>query len=272
MRIIVLIKQVPEMDRVEFDSEKGVIDRKSAGVEINPFDLNALETAVQIKEKIGGEIIALSMGPPRADKTLREAVARGADRGILLSDGKFAGADTRATSFTLAHAIKKLAPFDLVIAGEMTVDGDTAQVGPQTAEYLDIPHVAYVTALDEVDTSSLTVTCNIWEGSYRKRMHLPGLITVTKDINFPRLPELRAKMKAREVQISRWEYAAFSDILKPEQIGLKGSPTQVKKITIPPPPERRGQMFSEEELEAALSGVENNIREKRLTGGNREND
>jgi len=267
LRIIVLIKQVPEMDRVKFDSEKGVIDRKSAGVEINPFDLNALETAVQIKEQVGGEIIALSMGPPRAEKTLREAVARGADRGILLSDGKFAGADTRATSFTLARAIEKAAPFDLVIAGEMTVDGDTAQVGPQTAEYLDIPHVAYVTDLEEASDSSLTVTCNIWEGSYRKRMHLPGLITVTKDINFPRLPELKNKMKSREVEICRWDFSTFSDNLSPEQTGLKGSPTQVKKITIPPPIERKGQVFSPEETDEALAAIEKICREKRVSGG-----
>ncbi len=267
MQIIVLIKQVPEMDRVRFDSEKGVIDRKSAGVEINPFDLNALETAVQIREQIGGEITALSMGPGRAEKALREAIARGADRGILLSDKKFAGADTRSTSFTLAQAIKKLAPFDLVIAGEMTVDGDTAQVGPQTAEYLDIPHIAYVTSLDDIEVKNITVTCNIWEGSYRKRLHLPGLITVTKDINFPRLPELRAKMESREAEITRWDYSTFSSLLSPEQIGLKGSPTQVKKITIPPPIEREGQVFSGEELEKAVAALEKICREKQLTGG-----
>lgn len=267
MQIIVLIKQVPEMDRVKFDSEKGVIDRKSAGVEINPFDLNALETAVQIKEKVGGEIIALTMGPPRAEKTLREAIARGADRGILLSDGKFAGADTRSTSFTLAHAIKKIGPFDLVIAGEMTVDGDTAQVGPQTAEYLDIPHIAYVTGLDEITALSLTVTCNIWDGSYRKRLHLPGLITVTKDINFPRLPELKNKMRAREVEIPRWDFSTLSDVLSPEDTGLKGSPTQVKKITIPPPVERKGQVFSAEEMEKALAAIEKICREKQISGG-----
>ena len=144
MRIVVPIKQVPDMTEVKFDVEKGRVDRSSAGAEINPFDMNALETAVQVKEKLGGTISAVSMGPPQAEAALRDALSRGVDEAVLLVDKAFAGADTLATSYTLAVAIKKMGEFDLIVCGEKTVDGDTGQVGPEIAEHLDIPHVAYV--------------------------------------------------------------------------------------------------------------------------------
>ena len=132
--IVVPIKQVPDMERVKFDKEKGTVDRSSAPGEINPFDLNALEAAVQIKEKLGATVTTVSMGPPQAEAALRDALSRGADRGILLVDKAFAGADTWATSYTLASAIQRLGQTDLIVCGEKTVDGDTAQVGPAVAE------------------------------------------------------------------------------------------------------------------------------------------
>lgn len=245
MKIVVLIKQVPDMEKVKFDQEKGVIDRKSAGTEINPFDLNALEAAVQLKEKDGTvKIIALSMGPPSADKALKEALARGADEGILLSDKSFGGADTWATSVTISAAIKKIKDFDLVIAGMQTVDGDTGQVGPEVAEILEIPHLAYVSNIEEIN-DKLKAVVDIWDGTYLKEMKMPGLITVTKDINNPRLPAFKDKMRARNAEILTWGYEDIKEYLNGEEIGIKGSPTSVKRIEIPKEAKRKGKLWRE---------------------------
>ncbi|MFW6343997.1 MAG: electron transfer flavoprotein subunit beta/FixA family protein [Sediminispirochaetaceae bacterium] len=273
MHIVVLIKQVPEMDKVRFDTEKGVIDRQSAGVEINPFDLNALEAAVRIKEEAGGTVTALSMGPPRAEDVLREAVARGADRGILLTDRRFGGSDTFATSSTLAAAVGKIGArldCDLVIAGEMTVDGDTAQVGPQTAEFLGIPHIAYVSSISAIQPDYIEVLADVWRGRYLKRLYLPALITVTKDINSPRLPSFKAKAAARKAEITRWGAEALEEELSAlgigiEKLGIKGSPTTVRSIVIPPAVKREGKIFRGN-LEEALQTVREVCREKHLLG------
>src|SRR6056297_1900876 len=168
MNIVVLIKQVPDMEKVKFDREKGVIDRKSAGTEINPFDLNALEAAVELKRKNEDiHITALSMGPPSAESALKEAIARGADQGVLLSDRNFGGADTWATSVTLAAGIKNMESSDLIIAGMQTVDGDTGQVGPEIAELLDLPHLSYVSNIEAIN-DKLTAKVDIWDGTYLK--------------------------------------------------------------------------------------------------------
>ena len=267
MKIIVLIKQVPEMEKVKFDTEKGVINRKSAGVEINPFDLNALETAVQIKEEIGGEIIGLSMGPERASESLKEAIARGADEGYLLTDSNFGGSDTIATSNVLASGIKKIGDFDLIIAGEMTVDGDTAQVGPQVAEFLNIPHISYVTNLRKIEKTNLEVTCNIWRGNYKKKIRYPGLITVTKDINTPRLPSFKDKAKARKATINKLTLEDIKEELIVDKVGIKGSPTRVKNIVIPDPVSRKGEILRGEEKEEAIKKIYNICIEKNVIKG-----
>lgn len=267
MEIIVLIKQVPEMDQVKFDAEKGVINRKSAGVEVNPFDLNALETAVRIKDKIGGKITAISLGPPRAEQALKEAVSRGADRGILLTDKVFSGSDTIATSKALSAAIRKVENFDLIIGGEMSVDGDTSQVGPQTAEYLGIPHIAYVVDIENIKNDSLVVNSSIWDGNYKMKMKLPGLITVTKDINTPQLPSLKDKMKAKKAEIIKWDFSNFEELYSREELGLKGSPTKVKNIEVPPPVSRQGKIWRKENLEQALNTITKICKEKNITGG-----
>ncbi|MDW7668342.1 MAG: electron transfer flavoprotein subunit beta/FixA family protein [Bacillota bacterium] len=243
MNIVVLIKQVPDMEKVKFDREKGVIDRKSAGTEINPFDLNALEAAVQLKDNDDSvHITALSMGPPSAESALKEALARGADEGILLSDKNFGGADTWATSMTLAAGIKKMESYDLIIAGMQTVDGDTGQVGPEVAELLDIPHVSYVSKVEEI-TDKLTAKVDIWDGTYLKEMQLPGLITVTKDINNPRLPSFKDKMRSRKAEIPVWGYNDIAESLNGEKIGIKGSPTVVKRIEVPKETQRKGKLW-----------------------------
>lgn len=244
LNIIVLIKQVPEIEKVRFDYEKGRLDRSSAGVMINPFDLNALEAAVQIREKIGGSITVISMGPMKAMEALRDAIARGADKAILLSDERFAGADTLATSYTLAAAIKKLGPFNLIICGEKTVDGDTGQVGPEVAEFLNIPHVAYVDKILEVCEDKIIVGAKMGRNYYIIELNLPGLITVTKDLNTPRLPTLRDKLRAMRAEIPVWGYEDLAKEVDEKYFGFEGSPTHVIKIYTPAMGKRRGEAIS----------------------------
>lgn len=256
MRVIVLVKQVPDMERVKFDTEKGVIDRKSAGTEINPFDLNALETALQIGEKTNSEIIVLSMGPHSAEQSIRDAISRGAHKGILLNDKKFSGSDVKATSVTICAGIKKIGNFDLIIAGMQSVDGDTGQVGAEIAQILKIPHISFVEKLNDFDYNSLTVTSNIWEGIYLKKVKLPALITVTKDINIPRLPSFKNKMLARNAEVAVWGYDDLEEHLEESQLGFKGSPTKVKKIVIPKSVNREGKMWREDYSHAVDSLIE----------------
>ena len=245
---IVLIKQVPDMDEVEFDYEEGRIDRSSADLEPNPFDLNALEEAVQYKEKLGGEVVAISMGPGQAESTLREAIARGADEGILLQGSDFAGSDTWATSVALASAIENVGDYSLIFTGEKTVDGDTGQVGPEVAEFLDIPHVPFASELKERKEEEVEVESEAWGATFVKKMSLPGLITVTKDINEPRLPSFKAKRAAKKAEIKQWGSRDIS--VDPENLGIKGSPTRVAEMEVPPPQKREPLIIREEASEA----------------------
>lgn len=243
MRIVALIKQVPDMAEVKFDVGKGRLDRTSAEAEINLFDLNVLETALQIKEKLGGVITAISMGPQHAESALRNAIARGADRGILLVDEAFSGADTLATSYTLASAIRKLGEFDLIICGEKAVDGNTGQVGPEVAEHLGIPHVAYVSKLVEVG-EKLVVVCDMEGVRYSIQTDFPALITVTRGINTPRLPSLRNKLNSRKAKVDVWDAEALSSGADRDKFGEEGSHTMVYKSTMIPSGEgRKGKIF-----------------------------
>jgi electron transfer flavoprotein beta subunit len=253
MKIIVPIKQVPDMSQVKFDTEQGRVDRNSAGVEINPFDLNALEAAVQIKEKGDGSIIAISMGPLSAESSLKDALARGADEAILLTDSAFSGSDTLATSYIISSAIKKLGDFDLIICGEKTVDGDTGQVGPEIAEHLGIPHISYVSAIKAVNPK-LVVSYEMNNTRYTVESGFPVLITVTKDINTPRLPAFSDKMKARKTDITRWTSDDLIPDITPDRVGVQGSPTRVYKVTIPSEDERKGRLFRDS-LEDAVKEV-----------------
>lgn len=254
--IIVPVKQVPDIEKVKFDRGEGRIDRSSAESEPNPFDLNALEEAVVLKERVGGRITALSMGPPQAESTLQKTLARGADRAILLTDRSFAAADTLATSVTLATAIKKIGDFDLIICGEKTVDGDTGQIGPEIAQLLDIPHVAYVSEVLERNDSSLEVSSDVWGKSYIKRLNFPGLITVTKDVNEPRLPKLKDMLEAREAEIERWGFEDLSSLVEKDRIGYEGSPTSVDEIEVAPEAERKGEIIRGDPSKAAAELVE----------------
>jgi len=231
MRFAVLIKQVPETTNVQIDPETNTLKREGVDAIMNPFDTYALEEAVRLKEKTGeGEVIAISMGPPQAEAMLREAISVGADRVVLVSDRAFAGADTWATSKTLAAALKKIG-FDLVLCGKQAIDGDTAQVGPGVATFLDIPQATYVRQIDEISKDGAKVQRLLEEGVEHLSIPLPALFTVVKDINEPRLPSLRGKMKAKKATI---EKLTAEDLGIPaEELGLKGSPTKVVKIFAP---------------------------------------
>jgi len=230
------------MNHVKFEVDRGRVDRSSAGVEINPFDLNALEAAVQIKEDVGGTVTVISMGPRRAESSLRDALARGADNAVLLEDRKFAGADTLATSYTIACAIRKLGEFDLILCGEKTVDGDTGQVGPEIAEHLNIPHIAYVSWL-EVRGRTLVAQCEMGGRAYTVESAFPVLLTITKDLNIPRLPSFRDKAKARQVVVEVWGARELSSVANTSQYGVRGSPTRVHRVIIPSEENRKGRIF-----------------------------
>ncbi len=230
MKIVVCIKQVPDTAEVRINPETGTLIREGVPSIINPFDMHAIEAGLQIREKIGGKITVLTMGPPQAETALRDAISMGADDAILLSDRVFAGSDTWATSFTLSKAIEKLGA-DIIICGKQAIDGDTAQVGPETAEFLNIPHISYVRKLEDVSQNGIRVQRLMDEGYDIIESSLPVLMTVVKELNEPRLPSLKGKMAAKKAVIKKWGQA---DILADENdLGLKGSPTQVKNIFTP---------------------------------------
>jgi electron transfer flavoprotein beta subunit len=234
VRIIVLIKQVPETTEVQIDPVTGTMRREGVASVMNPFDSYALEEGVRVKEKIGSSIVvALSMGPPQAEATLREAVALGADEGVLLCDRALAGSDTLATGFALAQAAKSIG-FDLIICGKQAIDGDTAQVGPGVAAHLDLPQATYVAKIDEISPQRIRARRLIEEGYEVLDVPLPAVITVVKEINVPRLPSLKGKMKAKKAEIRKVTVQALG--IDPSRVGLAGSPTQVWKVFTPPKP------------------------------------
>ncbi|MBU0581119.1 MAG: electron transfer flavoprotein subunit beta/FixA family protein, partial [Candidatus Margulisbacteria bacterium] len=198
---------------------------------INPFDENAIEAALVLKEKIAAKVTVISMGPPQVESALKEALARGVDDVILLSDRAFAGADTLATSYTLAEGIRTLEKPDLILFGKQAIDGDTAQVGPGVAELLGLPLITYVRKL-EIDGDKVKVE-RVFEDGYEKmEAPLPVVLTVLKEMNEPRMASLKGKMKAKKAEIKMLNADAIK--ADPEKIGLKGSPTQVVKIFTPP--------------------------------------
>jgi len=232
MNIIVCIKQVPETTEVRINPETNTLIREGVKSIINPFDMYAIEEAVQLKEKFGGKVTCLSMGPPQAEAALREAISMGVDEGILVCDRAFAGSDTWATSYTLSGAVKKLGAFDLIICGKQASDGDTAQVGPGISAHLDIPQVTYVKKVEEVKDKTMRVERMMEEGFEIIETPLPALITVVKEINEPRIPSLKGMMRSKSAKIITWGQKDLN--LDAQGIGLCGSPTQVVKIFTPP--------------------------------------
>ena len=197
MNIVVCIKQVPDTAEVRINPETNTLIRDGAPTIINPYDMHAIEAGLQIKEMTKGKVTVITMGPPQAESALREAISMGADDAVLLSDRAFAGADTWATAFTISKAIAKIGA-DIIICGKQAIDGDTAQVGPEMAEFLDIPHIAYVRKIEDIKPDSIKVQRMMDEGYDIVESSLPVLLTVVKELNQPRLPSLKGKMAAKK--------------------------------------------------------------------------
>jgi electron transfer flavoprotein beta subunit len=260
MNIVVCIKQVPDTTDVRIDPATNTLVREGVPSIINPFDMYAIEEALRLREKHGGKVTIISMGPPQVTDALKEAISLGADEAILLSDRAFAGADTWATSYTLSLGIKKLETYDLVLCGKQAIDGDTAQVGPGVAEFLDIPQVTYVKKIEQMDDKKATVWRMTEDGYDVVETSLPAMFTVVKEINEPRLPSLKGKMRAKSYQPAVWK----ADDLKadPKNIGLNGSPTNVVKIFTPPV--RSGGVMLQGEVNEAVEKVVNGLKERQI--------
>ena len=238
MKILVCMKQVPAGTKVDIDPETGAMKRLSGETRTNPYDLFALEAALQLREKVGGSVTVLTMGPPQAEEMMRDAYTMGADDAIILSDRKFAGADVLATSYALSQGITAIGDIDLIICGKQTTDGDTAQVGPAIAEHLGIPHAAWVSEIVDADSESIQVKQDLVSVSQTSKIPYPCLITVDKDMCVPRLPSylLQNQSKDRPVKIMTFEDMADQNLSK---YGLVGSPTAVEKMFAPPEVEKQ---------------------------------
>jgi len=232
VKILVCIKQVPGTTQVEIDAEKGTLKRDGVPAKMNPFDLYAIETAMRIARETGAEVTALTMGPPQCEKIIREAFMMGADRGVILSDRAFGGADVLATSFTLSQGARKTGPYDLIICGKQTTDGDTAQVGAEMAEWLGVPHAAGVKSIDAVDAEGISFTVDLPDREVAERMPFPCLVTVEKGIYEPRLPSYKLKCATADREIT-WLKLGDLPETDPKKYGLNGSPTQVKRVFPP---------------------------------------
>lgn len=235
MKIIVCIKQVPDAKDVRLDPETNTLAREGVQSIMNPYDQHALEEAVTLKEQFGGEVIAVTMGPPQAEEMLRLAISCGADKVVLVSDRAFAGADTWATAYTLENALKKIGDYDLILCGKQAIDGDTAQVGPGLATRLGIPYVTCVQKVREATDKGLIMERMMDDGYDVVAVDFPLLATVVKDINEPRVPSLKGKMKAKKAEIISFSAADIG--ADPTCIGLPGSPTKVVEVF---PPQARG--------------------------------
>jgi electron transfer flavoprotein beta subunit len=265
LRLVVLVKQVPDTANVTGDAmkEDGTINRAALPTIFNPEDLNALEEALKLRDRHGGRVTVITMGPPAAVGVLRESLYRGADEVILLTDKAFAAADTLATSYALAQAVKKAGEFDLVLCGRQAIDGDTAQVGPQTAEKLGVPQITCVSRVDEVSEGRVVATRSVEGGFETLESTLPALLTITSEANEPRPPSVKLVMVYKDVaaealpeyddsyldpeadeaqvcmldrsgrpvcraKVVQWDHAAVG--AERDLVGLRGSPTRVKEI------------------------------------------
>ncbi len=232
MRILVCIKQVPGSNNVEVDPVTGVLKRNGVQSKINPYDLYGIETALGLAERFGGTVECITMGPPQAKAIIIEAVCMGASCGTVLTDRKFAGADVLATAYTLSQGIRKCGAFDLIICGKQTTDGDTAQVGAEVAEYLEIPNVSNVLSVDEISDGKVYVTAGLDDKVVKLSAAMPCLLSVDSDINTPRLPSYKLRRQVGDDVVRYLTFADFAD-QNPDHYGLSGSATQVERIFSP---------------------------------------
>ena len=252
MDIIVCVKQVPDTTEVQIDPETGTLIREGVPSIVNPFDLNAVEAALKLKEEHGGKVTVITMGPPQAKDVLKECLAMGAEEAILVSDKEFAGADTWATSYTLAKAVEAIGNYDLVLCGKEAIDGDTAQTGPGIAEHLGIPQVTYLQKIVKVEGEKMQVERVIDGGAETIEVPLPALMTCEKSLNEPRYATIKGTMKANKKEIP--VYSAEDIKADPESIGLKGSPTKVKRV-FAPEKKKGGEIIEGEPKEAVQTLV-----------------
>ncbi len=259
MRIIVCIKQVPDPEEAKMDETKGTVVREGVSLIINPFDLYAVEEALRIKEKTGGEVITISMGPPQTIDALKETIAMGVDSAYLISDRAFAGADTLATSYALSQAIKKIGGYNLIICGKQAIDGDTAQTGPGVAAHLNLPQITFVRKIEEIREDYIRTERLTEEGYQVIESPLPALLTVVKEINEPRLPTLKGKLRAKKTEIPVFT----PDDIEADRgkIGLDGSPTQVLEI-FTPKIEKEVKVFTAEEIDKFFADISGTMKKK----------
>ncbi|NHI83832.1 MAG: electron transfer flavoprotein subunit beta/FixA family protein [Candidatus Thorarchaeota archaeon] len=245
MKIIVPVKQVPEVAEVKVNEETGTLIRDGVPSILNPFDEYAVEEAIKLRDHYGGEVVVMTMGPPQAKEALWKALAMGGDRAIHLTDRIFAGADTWATAYTLARQIKKM-EYDLVICGKQAIDGDTAQVGPEIAELLGIPQICYVRHLEIDEDGKHVIAHRETDDGYDViKAKMPVLLTATKGLNEPRLPNIMGIMKAKKKPLEEIDAATLG--VPEDDLGLKGSPTTVRKVF---PPERKSGGIKLQDVDA----------------------
>ena len=253
MHFVVCIKQVPETTDVRINPETNTLMREGVAAVVNPFDMYAIEEALRLKQKLGGKVTAISMGPPQAETALREAISMGADEGILVTDRAFAGSDTWATSYTLSMALRKIGDYNVILCGKQASDGDTAQVGPGIAAHLNLPQITYVRKIEQIAADRIVAERLLETGYEAIESSLPCVLTVVKEINEPRLPSLKGKMASKKATIVKWT----ADDLQADRtkLGLDGSPTKVVRI-FTPPPRQGGVMLKGEPEEVAPQLVE----------------
>ena len=234
MDILVCIKQVPGSNNVQVDPVTGVLKRSGVPSKMNPYDLYALELALSMQERFGGSVNCITMGPPQAKTVIEEAICMGVNGGVVLSDRKFAGADVLATAYTLSQGVKKMGKFDVILCGKQTTDGDTAQVGAELAEYLNIPNVSNVISVDDANDGKISITVALDNKIIKETIKTPCLISVDADINTPRLPSYKVKQELDQSLVKFLSFSDFED-QNEKHYGLSGSATQVERIF---PPEK----------------------------------
>lgn len=232
IKIIVCMKQVPGTNKVALDPVTGNMMRDGARGKLNPFDLFAVEEALRLRELYGGQVTVLSMGPPQAESSLKEALYMGADEAYLVSDRALGGSDVLATSKALSEAVKAIGIPDLILCGKQTTDGDTAQVGPEMAEMLGIPHVSNATALADAGEGAMLVTTTLERSECTYRIRLPFLVSVEKDMNMPRLPSFRRMKALSSYRVNVLSLADLQD-KDPKHYGTNGSATGVERVFAP---------------------------------------
>ena len=261
MKILVCVKQVPGSNNVEVDPVTGVLKRSGIPSKCNPYDLYAIETALSLAERFGGSVESLTMGPPQAKAVIQETVCMGAQRGTVLTDRKFAGADVLATAYTISQGIRKCGEFDLIICGKQTTDGDTAQVGAEVAEYLGLPNVSNILSVEDLKDGKLLLTASLDDRIVTLSAPLPCLISVDGDINTPRLPSYKIRKTLTDDSVSFLTFGDFGD-QNPDHYGLSGSATQVERIF---PPEKVSQKFNiEGDAEAQAQALYSLLLDKKM--------